>query len=81
MRTTIRLNDDLFREVKSYSAKAGKSLNAFFEEAVRDRLNREMKPGKRSRLRLHTFKKGRGVQPGVDLNDNAALLDIMEGKG
>jgi hypothetical protein len=30
------------------------------------------------RVRLRTFK-GQGVQPGVNLDSNAALLDLMEG--
>ncbi len=78
MRTTIRLDDRLFREIKASAAKSGQSLNAFFEESARMRLTRKREKGNMPRIRLPTFK-GLGVQPGVDLGSNASLLELMEG--
>lgn len=77
MRTTIRIDDELLARAKARAAENRTSLNAVIEEALRANLNREPvrpKPGGR----LPTMK-GRGLQPGVNLNSNADLLDLMEG--
>ena len=37
-----------------------------------------MRPRRRKRVVLPTCKAGGGVLPGVDVNNNAALLDVME---
>lgn len=77
MRTTIRLDDRLLREVKREAARSGVTLSAMIEEAVRERLARTASPIQpRSRVRLETFR-GRGLGAGVDLDDSAALLDLM----
>jgi hypothetical protein len=78
MRTTIRLDDALLQEAKRAAADSGKTLTALIEESVRERLARRRSGRKRRRIRLPSFK-GSGVRPGVDLNDSAALLDLMEG--
>lgn len=40
-----------------------------------------MRSRRRKRVVLPTCKMGGGVLPGVDLNNNAALLDVMEDRG
>lgn len=78
VRTTIRLDDHLLREAKAYAAATDRTLTRLIEDALREVLaRREARPARR-RVRLRTFK-GRGLQPGVDLDSNAALLDLMEG--
>lgn len=76
MRTTIRLDDALLRQAKKVAAETGRTLTSVIEDALRESLARRGKP-KRRRVRLRTFK-GKGLQPGVDLDDSAALLDLME---
>ena len=77
MRTTVRLDEPLLREVKSEAARLGMSLTAVIEEALRERLARTASAAERpSRVRLPTFR-GQGLAPGVDLDDSAALLDLM----
>lgn len=77
MRTTVRLDEPLLREVKSEAARLGMTLTAMIEEALRERLARAANTSEpRSRARLPTFR-GRGLAPGVDLDDSAALLDLM----
>jgi hypothetical protein len=78
MRTTIRLNDDLLRDAKVEAAKSGRTLTQLIEDALREKIARSRQPGRKKRVVLHTVS-GSGVRPGVDLNDSAALLDIMEG--
>jgi len=78
MRTTVRLDDVLFREAKKAAAEAGESLTRLIESALREKLARRRSGGRRRRVRLPTFGR-KGVLPGVDLDNSAALLDLMEG--
>ncbi len=76
MRTTIRLEDHLLREAKAQAARAGRSLNDFIEEAVRAALHNDGRSQPVPPLPL--FRGGRGLRAGVDLDSNAALLDMMD---
>lgn len=38
MRTTLRINEDIYRRAKAKSGERGLSLTRFFEEAVEERL-------------------------------------------
>src|SRR5437867_3273101 len=75
MRTTIRLEDALLRRAKAQAAATGRSLNDFIADAVRAALAPRAQKG--SRIELPTFK-GHGLRAGVDLDDTATLLEIME---
>lgn len=77
MRTTIRLDDHLLREAKQYAARTGRSLTAVIEGALREVLTRRKTRPKAARVKLPTFR-GNGLLPGVDLDDSASLLDVME---
>lgn len=79
MRTTIRLGDALLREAKQEAARSGMTLTAIIEESLRERLARSAARAEpRARVRLTTSGSG-GLRPGVDLDDSAALLDVMDG--
>lgn len=78
MRTTIRLPDELYREVRVTAAQSGETVTSFIEDALRAALARhgsEARPAERYRVR--PTGEG-GLQPGIDLADGAALLDLME---
>ena len=77
MRTTIRLDDDLLAEVKLLAARSGKTLTSVIEDALRETLSRQKEVGERKPVRLTTVS-GQGLQPGIDLDDSASLLAIME---
>jgi hypothetical protein len=77
MRTTIRIDDQLLKEVKQLAARSGKSITAVIEDALRESLSRQQLSGPREPVHLVTFS-GKGLLPGVDLDDSAALLDLME---
>ncbi len=77
MRTTIRLNDDLLQQAKMAAAESGRTLTAVVEDALREAFARRQPSQPRERFKLPTFDGG-GLMPGVDLNDSAGLLDIME---
>lgn len=79
MRTTLRLSDPLFAQVRQLAADTSRSLTAIIEEALREKLARLRSAGKkRKKIKLSTFK-GTGLMPGVDISNNAQLLDIMDG--
>jgi hypothetical protein len=77
MRTTIRLDDNLLAEAKQRAARGGTTLTAVIEQALRETFSRRQEQKGNPPLHLPTWGKG-GVLPGVDLNDSAALLDLME---
>ena len=79
MRTTIRIDDNLLRETKKLALETDRTLTAVIEDALREVLARRTQRSKRRPVRLPTFG-GEGLQPGVDLDDSAALLDLMEGR-
>jgi hypothetical protein len=78
MRTTIYIPDDLFAEVKKLAAESHTTVTALIEDALRERLARRQRKPRPKSVRLTTYGK-KGMQPGVDLDDTAALLDLMEG--
>ncbi len=77
MRTTIRIDEQLLKEAKQLAVRSGKSLTSIIEDALRQSLSRQRGTDQREPVSLVTFG-GRGVLPGVDLDDSAALLDVME---
>ncbi len=72
MRTTIEINDELLRAVKIYAAGQRMTLKATFEQALRQLL---ADPAGAPPIPVFG---GRGVQPGVDLTDSAALRNVMD---
>ena len=80
MKTTIQLDDQLLLEAKKHAAQTGRTLNTVIEDALREALARTEVTRPQTRVPLKTFK-GRGVQPGVDLDDTSSLLDPMERDG
>jgi predicted transcriptional regulator len=77
MRTTIRLDDDLLVEIKQLAARTDRTLTSVIEDALREMLARQKGTKDRLPVKLTTVSGG-GLQPGVDLDDSAALLSLME---
>lgn len=77
MRTTVRLENSLFRRIKRLAAEEGKTFTALLEEALRELLVRRQERTEVQRPPLPSFG-GRGLQAGVDLDDAASLLALME---
>lgn len=78
MRTTINLDDHVLADARSLARRTGKTLTAVIEDALRERLARRAASGQPAdTFRLHTFT-GTGLQPGVDLDNSAALRDLMD---
>lgn len=81
MRTTVRLDDSLLEQVKREAARRKQTLTSMIEAGLRLVLAQSKPaPPARRRVTLPVCRAGGGILPGVDLNDSAALLDLMEGR-
>jgi hypothetical protein len=77
MRITVRLDPDLLREVKLAAAEDRTTVSALLEQPLREMLALRRQSTPRLRTPLPTFT-GWGLQPGVDLDNDAALRDLLD---
>lgn len=75
LRTTIQLDDEVFRAFKTRAAQRGTTLAAEIEQALRADLTSRASAEPLPPLRLRTVR-GRAV-PGLDINSNAALEEFL----
>jgi hypothetical protein len=80
MRTTINLPDELIIQIKKLAAASHSTLTAVIEDALREALARRRHASRREQVILKTYGK-RGLLPGVDIDDTASMLDLMESSG
>ncbi len=73
MRTTLVIDDDLYREIKALAAKSGITVTSVVERSLRDTLERT---SARPAPRLPVLPQTGGTRSGVDLRDNAAIRDL-----
>ncbi len=76
MRTTISIDDQLLAEVKAVAARTGRTLSEVVEDALRQVQAQRASGARAGEFKLHTCE-GDGTLPGVDLNSNSALLDLI----
>jgi hypothetical protein len=77
MRTTVRLDDELLSVAKQRAAADHTTLTALIEDSLRQTLAvRPAEAGERFSIRPFG---GNGTLPGVDLDNSAALRDLMDG--
>ena len=81
MRTTVRLNPALMEKAKKESVRTGETLTAMIERGLRLILARPRPRRHRSIIRIPVSRATGGLRAGVNLDDSAALLDIMEKRG
>lgn len=74
------MDDRVFAELKGIAAAEGRPMGAVIEDALRESLARRRQQADRFPVRLPTFS-GTGTMPGVDLDSNATLLELMEEEG
>lgn len=77
MKTTLNLDDELFRDAKKRAAEDGTTLTHFVEEALRNALTDEPP----EEPYVFTFPTISGGPFLVDIADRDALYDLMEGRG
>lgn len=76
MRTTLELDDELVVQAKISAARSGRTLSQVIEDALRQAFAARAEPA-RPRVQVPTSP-GRPL-PGVNLDDNAGLLDLIDG--
>jgi hypothetical protein len=77
MQMTIQLDDALLEHATQLAREKGCDLSHLIEETLRDKIVPQSPSGPQSLLRLTTVG-GEGIRPGVDLNNSAALLALMD---
>ena len=77
MRTTLTLDDDVYRKLESETRRTGRS----FKEVVNEHLRKSLAAGKAETRRAPFRVNARpmGIQPGVDLSNIEQLLDELDG--
>ena len=79
MRTTVSIRDDLLRRARQLALERSCTLSDLVEESLQRTLATPTALIPPRPAPLPTFA-GRGVQPGVDLDSGASLLEVMEGR-
>jgi hypothetical protein len=74
MRTTLVIDDALFRELKKRAAEENRTLSDVTQEALRRGLRR-VPTRRKTRAKLPSFAMGK---PAVDLADRDQLFDILD---
>jgi len=77
MRTTIRLSDDLYIEVKEHALKTKRTFSELVHDALISYISREQSKQSPRKIKLPTFK-GNGLNDGLDISNNSAILDRIE---
>ena len=80
MRTTVRLDATLMAKAKKESVRTGETLTAMIERGLRLVLARPQRTRRRANILVPVSRAQGGVRAGVNLNDSAALLDVMENR-
>ena len=76
MRTTVRIDDELYRRVKERAAREGRTVAGVLEDAVRLGIDAgdDVQPGE---FTVPTGGSG-GLAPGVDIGSNAAIRELLD---
>ncbi len=77
MRTTIHIDDALYRRAKELAARSGRTVGQVIEDALRESLQTRGNAARQELTELPVFG-GSSTLPGVDIADNAALLDLLD---
>ena len=78
-RTTLRLDDELLTQAKELAGRTNRTLTSLIEDALREVLAREADHLDHSAKPLNLPTYGGGwIRPGVDIDNSAAILDLME---
>lgn len=79
MRTTLTIDDNLYRLIRDLSRREGKSFKQAVNDLLRRGLSEEKKPEKRAPFRVEA--KHCGFQPGIDIARLNQISDDIEIEG
>jgi hypothetical protein len=77
MRTTVNISDHLLAEAKATAARGGQTLGEVIDDALRALLAQQDTAKIVHPRVVLTADGGSGLQPGVELEDRAALAEIL----
>lgn len=77
MRTTLTIDDDLFKRLKEIAAKESKTLGRLVNDLLRQAM---VTPRNRGGYKLVLKGWDAETQPGVDILDRDKLFDLMDGR-
>ena len=77
MRTTLDLDNQLYKQAKLFAAEHNLTLTSVMEDGLRALFQRNQALKTPKPFKLVVFKGG-GPAPGVDLSDNSALADMID---
>jgi hypothetical protein len=80
-RTTITIDENLLADAKVEAARTGKTFGELVTEALRERLARRTGAADAGRRLVILPTSAGGLAPGVDLDNNAALRDLLDEDG
>jgi hypothetical protein len=78
MRITVTLDDDLLLRAKRLAARQHRTLTSVLEDALRAALSQAAAAPRRRHTTLPVSTQPPGLLPGVNLDDAAGLLGLME---
>ena len=81
MRTTLNIDDDLYRRVKAFAALRGSSVTSVVEESLRLTLQQAQQGEAIAPMplsRAHGGLSAEFLRSGVDVNDMSAVLDLLD---
>jgi ribbon-helix-helix CopG family protein len=80
MRTTVRLDEALMRQVKAEAARRGQTVTELIEKGLQLVLASGGGRTRRKRVVVPVSRATGGTHPGVDTDDSSALLDRLDGR-
>ena len=80
MRTTLTVDDDIMMTARRQAAREGRPLKDIISEALRLGLGEMRQQPAGTRPFALTLVDGRGLLPGVRLDDRDALFDLLDGR-
>ena len=78
MRTTLNLNDHLYAYIKDVANETDRSITSVVHDFLLESLHRRRQRKSAEPVELPVSDQTGGTLPGVDINDNASVLEIME---
>ena len=76
MKTTLEIDDNLFRATKALAAKRGATMRYIYEQALRALLSQERQATAPFTLRNASVK-GQGLQPEINLQDTKQWHELV----
>ncbi|MBI2797156.1 MAG: DUF2191 domain-containing protein [Gemmatimonadetes bacterium] len=76
-RTTLRLSPALMKRAKAYARERDTTLTMVMEHALAEYLAKPVAAGRKP-VKLPSYGRG-GLLPGVNLDSNSELMDLMDG--